>query len=184
MGEIKSALEIALEKAEKLGKLSKEELEADKWRNEGKKRAVQFLNEKASSIQEALKDIPPEFIQFALEGASETLLRNVVIPRDSSQELIIKRALKGIAEIKGSIANEIIPQIEYLINNYQQTISNYKAQFQQQVQSSLGGMQQQEMMTEEGLSALASMQEEWNKISSEIMKKFEDQLETLKNYLK
>ncbi len=184
MGEIKSALEIALEKAEKLGKLSKEELEAEKWKNEGKRRAAQFLNEKVSSMQEALKDIPPEFIQLALEGASESLLRNVVIPRDDLQDSTIKRALSGIAEIKGSIASQIIPQIEYLINNYRQTISNYKAQFQQQVQNSLGGMQGQGMMTEEGLNTLASMQEEWNKISSEIRKKFEEQLEPLKNYLR
>ena len=44
MGEIKSALEIALEKADKLGKLSKEELEAQKWEEEGKKKAVLLMS--------------------------------------------------------------------------------------------------------------------------------------------
>ncbi len=181
MGEIKSALEIALEKAERLGKVSKEELEEQKWEDEGKKRAASFLMKKVESMEEAMKDIPGQYIQIALKGACQILVRNIVLPREKEQWETIKRAFKGLSEIKGSIADQVIPQIEYLLKNYEQTISSYKSQFQQQVQASLGG--QQGALTQEALGALASMQEEWGKISSEIRKKFEEQLEPLKSYL-
>ncbi len=186
MGEIKSALEIALEKADRLGKLSKEELEAQKWEEEGKKRAAAFLKGKFDSFQEGLSDIPPEFIQTVLKGATEVLLRNVTLPREKEHWDTIQQAFKGLREIKGSIAEQIIPQMEYLLKNYEQTLQNYKQQFQQQLKASLGSKGQGGMMamTPEEMNALASMQDEWNKISAEISSQFEKQLEPLKTYLK
>ncbi len=186
MGEIKSALEIALEKAERLGSLSKKELENQKWQNEGKKKAAAFLKGEVDSLQQGLSDIPPEFLQTALSGAIEILLRNVILPREKGQWETIHRAFEGIKEIRGSIAQQIIPQIEYLLQNYEQTLENYKQQFQQQLKASLGSKAQGGMMamTPEEMNALASMQDEWNKISAEITSQFEKQLEPLKTYLK
>jgi hypothetical protein len=59
MAEIKSAFEIAMERAEKIGSFSKEELEAQKWEEEGKKTAAAFLNGKIETLQEGLRQIPP-----------------------------------------------------------------------------------------------------------------------------
>ncbi len=186
MGEIKSALEIALEKAERLGSLSKKELQIQKWEEEGKKKAAAFLRGEIDSLQQGLSDIPPEFLQAALRGVNDILLRNVMLPRDKSQWDTINMAFKGLKEIKGSIAEQIVPQMEYLLKNYEQTLENYKQQFQQQVQASLGTKAQGGMvaMSPEDMKALASMQEEWNKISGEITSQFEKQLEPLKAYLK
>ncbi|NPA94067.1 MAG: hypothetical protein GXO58_01420 [Thermodesulfobacteria bacterium] len=186
MGEIKSALEIALEKAERLGSLSKEELEAQKWEDEGRKKAAAFLRGDIDTLQEALKDVDPSFIQTVLKGVTEVLLRNIVLPREKEQWESINKSFQGLREIKGSIAEQIVPQMEYLLKNYEQTIQNYKQQFQQQVQASLGAKAKGGMMamTQEELSALASMQDEWNKISAEITSQFEKQLEPLKAYLK
>ncbi len=186
MGEIKSALEIALEKAERLGSLSKEELEAQKWEEEGKKKAAAFLRGDISTLQEAFQQMDPRFVQTVLKGATEVLLRNVVLPREKEQWESINRAFQGLKEIKGSIAEQIVPQMEYLLKNYEQTIQNYKQQFQQQVQASLGAKAKGGMMamSQEELGALASMQEEWNKISAEITSQFEKQLEPLKAYLR
>ncbi len=185
MGEIKSALEIALEKAEKLGKLSEEEIEAQKWEEEGKKKAAAFLRGQFDSFQEGLSGIPPEFIQTVLKGATEVLLRNITLPRDKSQWDTIHRAFKGIKEIKGSIAEQVVPEMEYLLKNYEETLQNYKKQFQQQIKSSIGAKAHGGMMamSPEEMNALASMQEEWNKISAEISSQFEQQLKPMKTYL-
>ncbi len=186
MGEIKSALEIALEKAERLGSISKEELQVQKWEEEGKKKAAAFLKEEIESLQQGLSEIPPEYLQAALKGVSEVLLRNVMLPRDKSQWETINRSFQGLKEVKGSIAEQIVPQMEYILKNYEQTLDSYKQQFQQQVQASLGTNAQGGMMTmsPEEMKALASMQEEWNKISGEISSQFEKQLEPLKAYLR
>ncbi len=186
MGEIKSALEIALERAERIGTISKEELEAQKWEEEGKKKAAAFLKGEVESLQQVFTDVPPQHIQTALKGVTEVLLRNVMLPREKNQWDAINRAFQGLKEIKGSIAEQIVPQMEYLLKNYEQTVENYKKQFQQQIQASIGAKAQGGMMSmsQEEMEALASMQDEWNKISSEISSQFEKQLEPLKAYLR
>ncbi len=185
MAEIKSAFEIAMERAEKIGALSKEELEAQKWEEQGKKTAAAFLNGKIESLQEGLRDIPPEHLQKVLDGVSDILLRNIVLPRESYQWDTIKKAMQGLVEIKGSVASQVMPQIEQLLQNYESTMNHYKAQFKQQISQKMGGQDMASMaMDAEGLNALASMQDEWNKLSAEISQQFEQQLEPLKTYLR
>ncbi len=185
MAEIKSAFEIAMERAEKIGSLTKEELAAQKWEEKGKRVAAAFLNGKIKNLQEGLKDIPGEHIQTVLSGANDILLRNIVLPRDPHQWDTIKRAMAGLVEIKGSLASQVMPQIEQLLKNYESTMEHYRQQFKQQVSQTMGGQDMASMqMDSEGLNALASMQEEWNKLSGEISQQFEQQLQPLKAYLK
>ncbi len=185
MAEIKSAFEIAMERAEKIGSLSREELEAQKWEEKGKKTAAAFLNGRIESLQEGLREIPPEQIQTVLKGASDILLRNIVLPRDPHQWDTIRKAMQSLVEIKGSIASQVMPQIEQLLKNYESTMEHYRAQFKQQVSQRMEGQDMGAMtMNSEGLNALASMQDEWNKLSGEIGQQFEQQLEPLKAYLK
>ncbi len=185
MAEIKSALEIAMERAEKIGSLSREELDAQKWEERGKKTAAAFINGKLGSLREGLKDVPGEYIQAVLTGASDILLRNIVLPRDPHQWESIRRAMEGLVEIKGSIASQVMPQIEQLLKNYEKTMDHYRQQFKQQVTQAMGNQDMATMqMNSEGLNALASMQEEWNKLSGEITQQFEQQLQPLKAYLR
>ena len=185
MAEIKSAFEIAMERAEKIGSLSKEELEAQKWEEKGKKTAAAYLSGKLKSLQEGLGDVPGEHIQAVLAGVGDILLRNIVLPRDPHQWDTIKRAMQGLVEIKGSIASQVMPQIEQLLKNYENTMTHYRQQFKQQVSQQMGGQNMTAMtMDSEGLNTLASMQEEWNKLSAEISQQFEQQLEPLKTYLR
>ncbi|RUM90606.1 MAG: hypothetical protein DSZ23_01910 [Thermodesulfatator sp.] len=185
MAEIKSAFEIAMERAEKIGSLSREEIEQQKWEEKGKKTAAAYLSGKIDSLQDGLKDVPAQYIQTALSGVSDVLLRNIVLPRDPHQWDGIRRAMQGLTEIKGSIASQVMPQIEQLLKNYESTMSHYKEQFKQQVSQAMGGRDMNAMaMDSEGLNALASMQDEWNKMSAEISQQFEQQLEPMKAYLK
>ena len=185
MAEIKSALEIAMKRAEEIGSLSREELEAQKWEEKGKKTAADYLNGRLKSLQEGLKDVPPEHLQKILAGVSDILLRNIVLPRDPHQWENINMAIKGLTEIKGSIASQVMPQIKQLLKNYEDTMAQYRQQFKQQVSQSMGGQNMASMaMDSESLNALASMQEEWNKLSAEISQQFEQQLEPLKAYLR
>ncbi len=185
MAEIKSALEIAMERAEKIGSMSKEELEAQKWEEKGKKVAATYINGKSDSLREGLADIPGEHLQAVLNGVNDILLRNIVLPRDSNQWNTINRAMQGLIEIKGSIASQVMPQIEQLLKNYEQTVNHYRQQFKQQLSQTMGGQDMAAMsMNQEGLKALAAMEEEWNKISAEINQQFEQQLEPLKAYLR
>ena len=183
MGEIRSALEIALEKADKLGSISKEELAQQKWNDEGKKIAAAYIQGRTDSLQDAVSQLEGADVRAVLDGIMDVLLRNILLPRDESQWDSINRALKGVMEIKGSMAGQVVPQIEQLLRTYRQTLDQYQQQFKEQINQRMGGQGMYGMDANE-LQALAAMEQEWSKISSQINDQFEQQLAPMKEYLR
>jgi len=184
MGEIRSALEIALEKADRLGKIDKEELEKQKWSDEGKKIAASYIQSQVDSLQEAISKLEGSDVAAVLDGVMDVLLRNVMLPRDAMQWDTINRALKGLVEVKGSSAAQVIPQIEQLLKTYEQTRDQYHQQFKEQLNQRLGGAQGMYGMDPNEMQALAQLEQEWTKISSQINEQFEQQLQPMKEYLR
>ncbi len=192
MGEIKSALEIALERAERIGKASKEELEQSRWKEEARKAAVKFMNggEGEVDLKEALSGFPPQAIPTAIETVSQVLARNIFLPREKEQWATIDRALKGLQQLKGSAVLQIIDNIRYLLQTYQQTREQYKEQLKMRFQGQIDGVKQA-LAQQYGMGvasrldaeALPEFQQEWSKISGEIDSQFQQQLDQLKGYL-
>ncbi len=192
MAEIKSALEIALEKADKLGKLDKSKIEEQKWIDEGKKRAAKYLNNpEQTDLSSLLADAPPQQIQKILQGVMDVLLRNIILPREEEQWTLIKKAMNGIRTVKGSTADQALAQIEQLLHAYQQTRNQYFEQIKAQMQGRLGDLKQavaqqygMGMAEQLDVEAIPEFQQEWARISSEIQSQFEQQLHPLKEYLR
>ncbi len=191
MAEIRSALEIALEKADKLGKASKEELQADEARSKGRRIVAVFLDDpKKTSLKESLSEVEPNELNYVIEGAMDTLTRNVFLPMDDVQMQRIQKALAGIMDIKGSMAAQVINGINELVRQFQQTYTQYKEQLKTQMQSRLGSIQQAMaqqygMGAAQGLDAEAipEFQKEWSKLSQEIKQQFGRELDKMKQYL-
>ncbi|MGD0828180.1 MAG: hypothetical protein ABSA09_08875, partial [Desulfobaccales bacterium] len=81
MAEIKSALELALEKAERYGKASREEMAAAQYQEQGRQLAVKFLKGEGDLAAE-LKDLPPQAQESARVAIKEVFLRNIGLPRN------------------------------------------------------------------------------------------------------
>ncbi len=189
MGEIKSALEIALERAEKIGKASKEDLERSKWEEEGRKLAVKFMNE-GLDLKEAVSGYPPEAVSHLISAMSEVFARNIFLPREEEHWDSIEKAFKGFQEIKGTAALQLIENIRYLLQNYKQTREQYKQQVKARFQGQLNGFKQaiaqqygMGMADNVDVEALPEFQQEWMKISAEIDSQYDQQLQQLKAYL-
>lgn len=190
MAEIRSAIEIALEKADRLGHANKEEMETLDWLDKGRRLAAAYLSEAEGEFRHSLDEIPGPAISHVLRGATEILLRNITLPRDKEQWPTIRRALKGVKEIKGSMASQVIPRIEQLLQNYEHTYSQYRQQLTAQMQGRLGGVKQA-LAQQYGMAAAAALnvellpefQQEWSRLSAEIKEQFEEQLKPLKAYL-
>ena len=190
MGEIKSALEIAMEKAERLGKASREELEKERWQSKGKKIAAQYINGEIESLRQELEKLSPGEIQEAISGAVEVLIRNIILPRDKYQWDNIKKAISGLTDLKGTSVRQVTDRIVELLKMYEHTVNQYQEQVKAQFQAKLGGLQQaiaqqygQEVAANLDLEALPEFQQEWGKIRSEIDSQFEEQLNQMKTYL-
>jgi len=191
MGEIRSSIEIAMEKADRLGRITKEDLETEKWLDCGHRIVATYMQGEIEGLAAALSDISKKEMPLVLKGVTEILLRNIVLPRDKDQWSGIKKALSGFVELKGSLVNQIIPRIEQLLKNYEQTRDQYREQLKMQMEDQLGGIRQaisQQYGTAIGsqidVNSLPEFQKEWSRISIEITDQFEQQLIPLKEYLK
>ena len=81
MGEIKSALEIALERTKSV-EGNKDIVEADRYRKEGKQRISKFFDDTGFNLMEGLKGYDKKQMNWVGEGMVHVLLANLVLPLD------------------------------------------------------------------------------------------------------
>lgn len=190
MAEIRSSLDIALEKAARLGSVDKEEMARQARMESGRRLAVKFLQSPDATMRSLLEGVDPQGFQDVIAGAIEVLIRNIILPRDEKRTELA-RALAGIGELKGSSARSVLSQIDQLIDVYLQTKKHYYENLKVQMEGKLGGLKeaiamQYGMRGMERLSAesLPQFQQEWAKLSLEIAEQFQQRLDLLKANLK
>lgn len=185
MGEMKSAWQIAMEKADKLGKVSQDELNSIKYVPEGNRIATQFLiDDKMDLSGEIAKFQPPEVARFVKKGVEEILLRNIGLPRNDEDMKKTNRAMSGIRSIKENKKQleTIFGLINNLVNQYkmalQQTYNEFKKNAEMSVQQAARNMRPQrgDQMSPEQRIQL-QLQEEWRQIHSELDAQYEKALE-------
>lgn len=191
MAEIRSSLEIALERASRLGSIDKEEVERERLRDEGKRIAASFLANADGKLIDAFKGYSPQAIALVMDGAMEILSRNISLPRDKMQWKDIDRAMEGVLQLKGSLAKGLLEYIKEHLQAYDETKSQYLQQVKAQFQAKLSGMQHavakqygMGMAANLDVEMLPEFQNEWSKISAEIDEHFRQQLNQAKEQLK
>ena len=101
MSEMKSAWEKAMEKAEKLGKPSEEELKQLEYIPTGNIVAAKFLQEEKYDLDaELTKYKGSGGRQYIIQGAQEIFMRNIALPHNDHDKKVISRAMAGIKLLK------------------------------------------------------------------------------------
>ncbi|HIE33087.1 MAG TPA: hypothetical protein EYP81_03455 [Thermodesulfobacteriaceae bacterium] len=189
MGEIKSALEIALEKAEKIGRASREELKLEELKEKGQRLAAKFLSseEEIDLAAEIARLNPSEKGPF-IKGVIFTLLRNVNLPRDEYALEGAKKALLGLEIVFSSFpeVKQLTQEIERLLSQYLQHRKALYEQLKQQFESQLAGVEealrnQMGIQVQVDVEMQPQFQEEWRKVRDQLDPQYERQLEYLKN---
>lgn len=176
MGEMKSAWQIAMEKADKLGKVSPDELNSIKYVPEGNRIASHFLQDEKSDLAAELAKFPPaEAAPFVKKGIDEILVRNIMLPHNDEDTRKTKRAMAGLRLIKENKKQleAILGLVNTLINQYQvalqQTYGEFKKKAEVTIQQASRGMRPQgrdQMPLEQKLQL--QLQEEWREVHSEL----------------
>ncbi|MBN1375620.1 MAG: hypothetical protein JXA01_05655 [Dehalococcoidia bacterium] len=185
MGEMKSAWQIAMEKADKLGKVSQDELNSIKYVPDGNRIATQFLlDDKMDLSGEIAAFQPADVTRFVKKGIEEILLRNIGLPRNDEDQRKTNRAMAGLRSIKENKKQleAIFGLINNLVNQYkmalQQTYTEFKKNAEMSVQQAARNMRPQrgdQMSPEQRLQL--QLQEEWRQIHSELDAQYEKALE-------
>jgi len=136
MAEIKSALELALERTEGV-KGDKEKLKAHDAKQKGKKIVSQFLlhpEKDETGIAKKLKEIPQEEMKWVKEGVFQTLISNVSLPNseeDMGKADVLEKALIEVINNKRQISS-MFSQLKQFFQQYLQNVQQLESQLLQQ----------------------------------------------------
>jgi hypothetical protein len=186
MAEIKSALEMALERAERFGRASKEEMAEARYREQGQRLGVAFLK-KEGDLEKELQAAPPEALPALRAGVKEVLLRNVALPRNGEPEPRLAQALEGLllAADNPKAMARFKSEVEQLMNNFLQVRNSAFQQLKARFSASLGDyaraleLQLRQKVRLE-VEHLPQFQDEWRKFMGQLQEQFEPLLEELK----
>lgn len=184
MGEIKTALERALEKVAKL-EVEEKAFQELKYVPEGEKLAARFLKEKNFDLVTQVNQFPEEVRGYVLKGVNNILLGNINLPHNKRQEEEGKRALQGLKPIKRdkSLLSHITSRIESVFAYYgrerQECYESLRAEFERKLREALYS-QGIKITAPIQVERYPEFQQKWQEISSQLDRKYESQLNMLK----
>lgn len=189
MAEIKSALELALEKAERYGKATPQEMQEIKWQEQARYVAADFLREKVE-LEPELKKLDAD-VQAALKKyIKEILLRNINLPREGVGDAANRRAQIGILQMARDkkAAQRVLQEINNIFVSYEQVRQNalqqLKAQFNAQLDSMRKNLEaQMHRPLNVDVEQTPQFQEQWRTFEAQLNQQFEPLLDKHKNML-
>jgi len=177
MGDVKSALEIAMEKIEKLGKATDEERLKWKCVPEGEKLAARYLKQDCNLALE-LNQYETAARKYVIEGANDILIRNISLPRNDLTKRNNKRAMEGLKNLKDDkvAVENTCSKMRHIFNHYtgqgeqqrkqayESLKTEFEAKLQQAIQQQLGSSLRIRIDAEKQ----PQFQEEWRKIQAQL----------------
>jgi hypothetical protein len=190
VAEIKSALELALEKAEQYGRATKEDLLQDKYKEQGRQWAVKYLKEEEVDLGKELAALSPEAQPLARVAMKEVFLRNITLPKEEVIDSRLNKALEGIMEVAtnkkamGRLQQEVDQLLQQFLmarnsalqqlkNSFMQTLGNYTRAMEAQLKSKV----------RLEVENLPEFQQEWRKFEGNLIDQFEPVLEDRKQQM-
>lgn len=177
MGEIKSALEIAMEKVEKLGGVTEEERLKWKCVPEGEKLAARYLKQGLNLLAE-LSRYEENARKYVIEGAQDILTRNINLPENDSARRNNKKAMEGLKILKNdkvSVEN-VYSRIRRIFDHYVEQGEQQRKQAYESLKAELEDKIMQAVKQQLGsfagikvdVESQPQFQEEWRKVQTQL----------------
>jgi len=175
--EIKSALEIAMEKVEKLGGATEEERLKWKYIPEGEKLAARYLKQDLNLLAQ-LGQYEENARKYVTEGAGNILIRNINLPKNDLVRRNNKRAMDGLKTLKNdkvSVEN-VYSRMRRIFDHYieqgeqqrKQAYESLKTEFEAKIQEAV----KQQLGSFAGIKidieSQPQFQEEWRKLQAQL----------------
>lgn len=190
MAEIKSALELALEKAEHYGRASAEEMAVAQYQEQGRQLAVQYLKGEGD-LEADLKNLPSQAQAAAKLAIKEVFLRNIGLPRENAVDPRQDRAVEGLLLVAGNQKTmaRLQTELEQALQQFLQIRSNALQQLKGRFAAGVGQMQraieaQYRQKVNLDVEHLPQFQEEWRRFLGQLNDQFEPMLAGLKEKMR
>jgi hypothetical protein len=193
MDEIKSALEIAMEKVEKMGRATDEERLRWEYIPEGEKLGAMYLAQDSNLVVE-LNKFEENARRYVIEGAEDILIRNIKLPQDDRDNKNNKQAMDGLKHLKSDKVG-----VENVYSKVRRIFEHYKEQGEQQKKQAYESLKAEfearlREAAQQQLGSLAGFkidverqpqfQEQWRKTQSQMDSQYTMLLDEYKRELK
>jgi len=191
MAEIKSTMELVLERAAQMGKASSEEIEQDAARKTGMHLIAAFLEGKSESPAAVLAQQETSKQSAIRLGMIETLLRNVFLPRDDQGRERGEQATRGLLELAGGASDiaAICQDIQHISSQYGQHREQLRGQLEEQIRMQYEQAMAQQMGGQGGdfkidPTTQPKFREEWARLEGELDGQYNQALNQHRDQLK
>ena len=192
MGDIKSALEIAMEKVEKLEQATEEERLKWKYVPEGEKLAARYLREDCNLVIE-LGKYEEKVRRYIIEGAGDILIRNINLPKNDlakRNNRQVMEGLKGLKSDKVAVEN-VYSKLRQIFNHYVEQGEQQRKQAYETLKTEFEAKVRQAMQQQLGLTAGVKIdvekqpqfQEEWRQMQTQLDSQYYKLLDDYKQEL-
>jgi len=175
--EIKSAMEIAMEKVEKLGGITEEERLKWKYVPEGEKLAARYIKQNLNLVAE-LNQYEGNARKYVTQGASEILIRNISLPVNDLAGENTKRAMEGLKTIKSDkvAVENVFSKMRRILDHYTEQGEQQRRQAYESLKAEFEGKLQQAIKQQLGSFAGVKVdvekqpqfQEEWRQLQAKL----------------
>lgn len=154
MSEMKSAFEKAMERAERLGKASEEDVRKWKYRPEGERLAAEYLRDECDLVIEVGK-YDDTVRQDVIEGAQAILVNNIDLPRTDLAKKQNKKAMEAIKELKRDKVGieNVYTKMRRVFNHYEQEGEQQRRQVYEEIKRDVEAKMRQAVQQQLGPSA-------------------------------
>lgn len=145
MAEIKSTMEMVMERAARMAEAAPEVTQNEDLIKTGMKVAADYIRTGSADFVTSIDSHSPEDQVSIKKGVAQTLLRNIVLPRDEELQNTGQIALQGILSLSqnnGEIQT-ICQELAQILDQYDQ----HKEQSTQQLKDALKAQIQQQQMS-------------------------------------
>ena len=177
MSDIKSALEIAMEKIEKIGKATDEERLKWKYGPEGEKLAALYLKDETNLVNE-IKKYDSEAKKIIIASVNDILLRNISLPRNEAARRTNKKSMDGIKALKNDkvAVENVFSKMRHVLDHYIQEGAKQKKQAYESLKAEFEAKIQQAIRQKTGVDARVSIDvekqpqflEEWQRVQAQM----------------
>ena len=190
MAEIRSTMEMVLERAAKMSEGVTDRASAEEAARKGMKLAARYLGNEDIDFLQELEAAGKDRGEM-LRGIVTSLLRNIVLPREKENQAGAEKAMQGLISIGSSSPDliSVFSEMKNLLDRYLQ----HKEQLRRQLEDNF---RQQMGMMEDGLAQQTGMAiklepsqhpkfaEEWQRLKTELNDQYGQAIDQHKNYIK
>ena len=190
MAEIKSTMDMVMERAARLAAEADDTPVDNTLQNQGMRLAAAYLNGEDTDLLDVLKAQAPDTQMEVRGGMAKTMLRNIVLPRDEEISPQTLLSLKGLLDLSGNSADiqTICSELSQILEQYNQHREQVKQQFDESILNQLKmQLQQQGISVTEDMALNPTMhpqyQEEWSRASAELNGQYNEALDQRKTLI-